>query len=158
MSPLNFQGILLCVLEEVNFARDACSSWNTPFLRQNNMSRAQIAEALLKNVLYFFDNTKHLKQGAVISCRQFLLAVCFHKHGFPKHTYSARKLADVTKINRKTLATHINSKQLLRDVRYKPFVKGSPSNYWGKRAVSRVCATPLQCHYIQLHFHSKLRM
>jgi hypothetical protein len=24
----------------------------------------------------------------------------------------------------------------LKDVRYKPFVKVSPSNYWGKRAVN----------------------
>ena len=101
----------------------------TLHLNDDTMSRAQIAEALLRNVLFFFDSTKHIKQGAVISCRQFLLAVCFHKHGFPKHTYSARKLAEVTQINRKTLATHLNSKQLLRDVRYKPFAKGSPLQF-----------------------------
>jgi hypothetical protein len=100
------------------------------------MSRAVIAEAVLKNVLFFFNHTKHKREGAVISCREFLLAVCFHKHGFPNNTYSARKLGDLTKINRKTLTKHINSKQLLKDVRYKPFVKVSPSNYWGKRAVN----------------------
>ena len=127
----------------------------TLHLNDNTMSRAQIAEALLRNVLFFLDSTKNLKQGAVISCRQFLLAVCFHKHGFPKHTYSARKLAEVTQINRKTLATHLNSKQLLRDVRYKPFAKGSPSNYWGKRAVSKVFVTPLQFHFVE---HSMLRI
>ena len=127
----------------------------TLHLNDDTMSQAQIAEALLRNVLFFFNSTKHIKQGAVISCRQFLLAVFFHKHGFPNHTYSARKLAEVTQINRKTLATHLNSKKLLRDVRYKPFAKGSPSNYWGKRAVSKVFVTPLQFHFIE---HSMLRI
>jgi len=109
------------------------------------MSRATIAEAVLKNVLYYFDNTKHKREGAVISCRQFLLAVCFHKQGFSKNTFGARKLAEITKINRKT-STHFNSKALLKDIRYKPFVKGSPSNYWGKRAVSICFANINQVH------------
>ena len=112
------------------------------------MSRATIAEAVLKNVLYYFDNTKHKREGAVISCRQFLLAVCFHKQGFSKNAFGARKLAEITKINRKTLATHIYSKELLKEVRYKPFVKGSPSNYWGKRAVSIFL-----CYIIPVHLH-----
>ena len=77
------------------------------------MSRATIAEAVLKNVLYYFDNTKHKREGAVISCRQFLLAVCFHKQGFSKNAFGARKFAEITKINQR-----------------------SPSNYWGKRTVS----------------------
>ena len=114
----------------------------TSNLTTHIMSRAVIAEAVLKNVLFFFYHTKHKREGAVISCREFLLAVCFHKHGFPKNTYSARKLGDLTKIHRKTLAKHINSKKLLKDVRYKPFMKLSPSNYWGKRAVNirlRLC-------------------
>ena len=102
---------------EGKLARGVCSSWHASLLQQNIMSRASIAEAVLKNVLYFFDNTKHKREGAVISCRQFLLAVCFHKHGFPKNTFGARKLAEVTKINRKTLATHFNSKELLKEVR-----------------------------------------
>ena len=112
------------------------------------MSQTFIAEAVLKNVLYFFDNKKHKKQGAVISCRQFLLAVCFHKQGFPKNTFGARKLAEITKINRKTLATHFNSKELLKQIRYKSFVKGSPSNYWAKRVV-RICFANI----IQVHLH-----
>jgi len=113
------------------------------------MSRATIAEAVLKNVLYYFDNTKHKREGAVISCRQFLLAVCFHKQGFSKNTFGARKLAEITKIDRRTLGTQFNSKALLKDIRYKPFVKGSPSNYWGKRAVSICFANIIQVHLHQ---------
>ena len=102
----------------------------------DSTSRAVIAEAVLKNVLYYFDHTKHKRKGAVICCRNFLLAVCFHKHGLPQNTCSARKLGDLTKIHRKTLANQMNNKELLRDIRYKAFVKGSPSNYLGKHAGS----------------------
>ena len=87
------------------------------------MSRAVIAEAVLKNIFYFFDNTKSLRKGSVISCRNFLLAVCFHKHSFPQGSYIVR-------------LTNMKSKELLKHICYKPFAQACPSNYWGKRTVS----------------------
>jgi hypothetical protein len=55
----------------------------TLHLNDNTMSRAQIAEALLRNVLFFFDSTKNLKQGAVISCMQtFLVGSLFSQAWF----------------------------------------------------------------------------
>ena len=86
--------------------------------------------------LIIFDNTKTLRKGSVISCRNFLLAVCFHKHSFPLGSYSLRKLSELTKIDRRVLSTHMKSKELLKHICYKPFSKTSPSNYWGKREVS----------------------
>ena len=100
------------------------------------MSRAVIAEAVLKNILHYFDNTKSQRKGSVISCRNFLLGICFHKHSFPHGTYSLRKLSELTKIDRRVLTSHMKSKEMLKNIRYKPFAKSSPSNYWGKRAVS----------------------
>ena len=120
---------------ERKIARGACLSWNTARVPLNIVSHALIAEAVQKNVVYHFDHTKNKRKGTVISCRN-LLAICFHKHGFPQNTYSGRKIGHLTKIYRKTLASHMNNKELLRDIHYKPFLKGSPSNYWGKRAVS----------------------
>ena len=70
----------------------------------------------------------------------------FPQTGVFKNALGARKLAEITKIDRRTLGTHFNSKALLKDIRYKPFVKGSPSNYWGKRAVSICFANINQVH------------
>ena len=99
------------------------------------MSRAVVAEAVLSNVLHYINHTKHIRQGSAIACRNFLLSVCFHKHSFPKEVHSARKLGESTNIHQRTLISHVNGKQCLRNIRYKPFAKGSASNYWGKRAV-----------------------
>ena len=108
---------------------------------QNNlfpsiMSRAVVAEAVLSNVLHYINETKHIRQGSAIACRNFLLSICFHKHSIPLELQSARKIAQLTNIHRRTLAASVNSKQCLRNIRYKPFAKGTASNYWGKRAVS----------------------
>ena len=93
------------------------------------MSRAVIAEAVLKNILHYFDTTKSQRKGSVISCRNFLLGICFHKHSFPHGTYSLRKLSELTKIDRRVLTSHMKSKEALKNIRYRPFAKGSPSNY-----------------------------
>ena len=115
------------------------------------MSRAVIAEAVLKNILHYFDNTKSQRQGTVISCRKFLLGICFHKHSFPHGTYSLRKLSEVTKIDRRVLTSHMKSKEVLKNIRYKPFAKSSPSNYWGKRAVSILVRTSCPVRKIFVH-------
>ena len=99
------------------------------------MSQAVVAEAVLSNVLHYINHTKHIRQGSAIACRNFLLSVCFHKHSFPKEVHSARKLGEITNIHQRTLTSHVNGKQCLRNIRYKPFAKGSASNYWGKHAV-----------------------
>ena len=99
------------------------------------MYQAVVAEAVLSNVLHFIEHTKHIRQGSAIACRNFLLSVCFHKQSFPKEAHSARKISELTTIHRKTLRTHLASKQSLRTIRYKPFAKGSASNYWGKHTV-----------------------
>ena len=80
------------MFSEGKLARGACSSWHSELRQGEIMSRATIAEAVLKNVLYFFDNTKQKREGAVKSCRQFLLAVCFHKQGFPKNVLGGNLL------------------------------------------------------------------
>ena len=99
------------------------------------MARAILAEAVLSNVLHYIHNTKHIRHGNAISCRNFLLSVCFHKQSFPQEGHSARNISELTSINRKTLAIHVKSQQLLRNIRYKSFGKRSASYYWGKRAV-----------------------
>ena len=111
-------------------------SWNTERAPIHLMSRAVIAEAVLKNILHYFHNTKSQRKGSVISCRNFLLGVCFHKHSFPQGSYSLRKISELTKIDRRVMSTHMKSKEVLKNIRYKAFAKTSPSNYWGKRAVS----------------------
>ena len=73
--------------------------------------------------------------------QKLLLGICFHKHSFPHGTYSLRKLSEVTKIDRRVLTSHMNSKEALKNIRYKRFAKSSPSNYWGKRAVSILLRT-----------------
>ena len=100
------------------------------------MSRAVLAKAVLKNVLHYFDNTKSLRKGSVISCRNFLLRVCFHKQSFSQGTYSLRNISELTKIDRRVMSTHMKSKEVLKNIRYKAFATTSPSNYWGKRAVT----------------------
>ena len=100
------------------------------------MAREVLAEAVLSNILYFIHTTKHIRQGSAIACRNFLMSVCFHKHKFPPQAHSSRKISQLTKIHRNTLLSHMKSKQCLKDIRYKPFAKGSASNFWGNRAVS----------------------
>ena len=114
------------------------------------MSRAVVAEAVLSNVLHYINETKHIRQGSAIACRNFLLSICFHKHSIPLELQSARKIAQVTNIHRRTLAASVNAKQCLRNIRYKPFAKGTASNYWGKRAVS-LCVfffVIFVCHFL----------
>ena len=111
----------------------AVSSWKS----HRTMARAILAEAVLSNVLHYIHNTKHIRHGNAISCRNFLLSVCFHKQSFPQEGHSARNISELTSINRKTLAIHVKSQQLLRNIRYKSFAKRSASNYWGKRAVCK---------------------
>ena len=106
------------------------------------MSRAVIAEAVLKNILHYFDNTNHKEKGVLYHAhRNFLLGICFHKHSFPHSTYSLRKLSELTKIDRRVLTSHMKSKEMLKNIRYKPFAKSSQSNYWGKRTVSILLRT-----------------
>ena len=112
------------------------------------MSRAVVAEAVLSNVLHYINETKHIRQGSAIACRNFLLSICFHKHSFPQELQSARKIAEATNIHRRTLAASVNSKQCLRNIRYKPFAKGTASNYWGKRAVSVCVCVFLRFSYV----------
>ena len=122
---------------------------------QNNlfpsiMSRAVVAEAVLSNVLHYINETKHIRQGSAIACRNFLLSICFHNHSIPLELQSARKIAQLTNIHRRTLAACGISKQCLRNIRYKPFAKGTASNYWGKRAVS-LCVfffVIFVCHFL----------
>ena len=75
------------------------SSWNSERLPIHLMSRAVIAEAVLKNILYFFDIMQKL-----------LFSVCFHKHSFPQGSYSLRKISELTKIDRRVMSTHMISK------------------------------------------------
>ena len=89
------------------------------------MSQAVLAEAVLSNVLYYIEHTKHIRQGSAIACRIFLLSVCFHKQSFSKEAHTAIKISELTSIHRKTLTSHVSSKQPLRNIRYKPFAKGS---------------------------------
>ena len=133
---------------EAFVARGACPSWNVQQLFYSTMSRAVVAEAVLSNVLYYIEHTKYIRQGSAIACRNFLLSVCFHKQCFPKEVHTARKLSELTSIHRKTLTSHVSSKQPLRNVRYKPFAQGSASNYWGKRAVCMfLCCSTLVCNF-----------
>ena len=114
----------------------------------STMSRAVLAEAVLSNVLYYIEHTKYIRQGSAIACRNFLLSVCFHKQCFPKEVHTARKLSELTSIHRETLTSHVSSKQPLRNVRYKPFAKGSASNYWGNRVVCMfLCCCTLVCNF-----------
>ena len=131
----NFKGKFSLHGGDPKIARGVCSSWNVRDYTRRTMSRAVLAEAVLSNVLYYIHNTKHIRHGNAISCRNFLMSVCFHKQSFPQEAHSARNISEQTSINRKTLAIHVKSQQLLRNIRYKPFAKGSASNYWGKRAV-----------------------
>ena len=120
---------------EAFVARGACPSWNVQQLFYSTMSRAVVAEAVLSNVLYYIEHTKYLRQGSAIACRIFLQSVCFHKQCFPKEAHTSRKNSELTSIHRKTITSHVTSKHSLRNIRYKPFAKGSASNYWGKHAV-----------------------
>ena len=132
-------------------ARDACSSWNTQPPPVHLMSRAVIAEAVLKNILHYFDNTKSQRKGSVISCRNFLLGICFHKHSFPQGSYSLTKISALTKIDRRVISTHMKSKEILKNICYKPFAKSFPSNYWGKCAVSILVRTSCPVRKIFVH-------
>ena len=60
----------------------------------------------------------------------------FPQAEFPPGSYSLRKISELTKIDRRVISTHMKSKEVLKNIRYKAFAKTSPSNYWGKRAVS----------------------
>ena len=121
------------------------------------MSRAVVAEAVLSNVLDYINHTKHIRQGSAIACRNFLLSVCFYKHSFPKEVHHAKKLGEITNIHQRMLSSHVNGKQCLQNIKYKPFAKGSASNYWGKRVVCvfvfcNMCVDillipPYQCSY-----------
>ena len=111
------------------------SSWKS----HRTMARAILAEAVLSNVLHYIHNTKHIRHGNAISCRNFLMSVCFHKHSFPEEAHSARTISEQTSINRKTLAIHVKSQQLLRNIKYKPFAKGSVSHYWGNVRYVHTC-------------------
>ena len=52
------------------------------------MSRAAFAEAVLKNILYYFDKTKDSRVGDVIASRNFIMSVAAHPHGFVKMGFS----------------------------------------------------------------------
>ena len=68
----------------------------------------------------------------------------FPQAQFSQGSYSLRKLSELTKIDRRVLSTHMKSKEFFKHSRYKPFAT-SPSNYWGKRAVSKflLCGLPV---------------
>ena len=144
---IKFRTVGVC---EAFVARGAWPSWNVQQLFYCTMSRAVLAEAVLSNVLYYIQHTKYIRQGSAIACRNFLLSVCFHKQCFPKELHTARKLSELTSIHRKTLNTHVSSKQPLRNVRYKPFAKGSASNYWGNRVV---CMFVCCCTMVWYFYH-----
>ena len=48
----------------------------------------------------------------------------------------------------------MNSKDLLSDVHYKPFVERSPSNYWRKRAVIMLLHLFVAVYFVLLHCSS----
>ena len=102
------------------------------------MSRAMIAEAVLRNVLYFFGETKECRKGIDIASRDFLLAVCFHKEGFTGDTFSLRRIAQLTGINRKTVTHYAKNQVPLKKVRFQVFKKIKASNYWPNKQVCRI--------------------
>ena len=69
---------------ERKFARDACSSWNTPFLQQKNKSQAVIAEAVLSNVLYFFRQYKTQKTRGCYFMQTVFVGSLFPQAWFSK--------------------------------------------------------------------------
>ena len=62
-----------------------------------------------------------------------IVVVCFHKQSFPHGSYSLRKISELTKIDRRVISTHMKSKEVLKNIRYKAFefAKTSLSNYCG---------------------------
>ena len=54
------------------------------------MSRQQFAEAVLSNILYYYNSTKNSRLGNDIACRNFIMRVAFHPRGFTNSGFSYR--------------------------------------------------------------------
>ena len=54
------------------------------------MSRQQFAEAVLSNIVYFFNSTKNSQLGNDIASRNFIMHVAFHPRGFTNSGFSYR--------------------------------------------------------------------
>ena len=69
-------------------------TWQTPRFVQTvlalNMSRQQFAEAVLSNILYFFNSIKNSRLGNDIACRNFIMRIAFHPRGFTNSGFSYR--------------------------------------------------------------------
>ena len=55
-----------------------------------SMSRQQFAEAVLSNILYFFNSTKNSRLGNDIACRNFIMRTAFHPCEFTNSGFSYR--------------------------------------------------------------------
>ena len=99
------------------------------------MSRQLCAEAVLCNILHYFNSTKHKRNGVSIASRDFLLSIAFHKRSFQTMGLSSREISDTVSVNRNTLLPHLGNATPLENIILQPYKKESASNDWRKREV-----------------------
>jgi len=100
-----------------------------------NMSRQLCAEAVLCNILHYFNSTKHKRNGVSIASRDFLLSIAFHKRSFQTMGWSSREISEAVSVNRNTLLPHLGNATPLENIILQPYKKESASNDWRKREV-----------------------
>ena len=99
------------------------------------MSRQLCAEAVLCNILHYFNSTKHKRNGVSIASRDFLLSIAFHKRSFQTMGLSSREISEAVSVNRNTLLPHLGNATPLENIILQPYKKESASNDWRKREV-----------------------
>jgi len=99
------------------------------------MSRQLCDEAVLCNILHYFNSTKHKRNGVSIASRDFLLSIAFHKRSFQTMGLSSREISDTVSVNRNTLLPHLGNATPLENIILQPYKKESASNDWRKREV-----------------------
>ena len=113
------------------------------FHGQKLMSRQLCAEAILSNVLHYFNATKHKRSGLVTAIRDLLLNIGFQKRGFDTAGLTSRQVPDGVGINRNTLLPHLSNNKQLENILYEPYKKQFASNEWAKREVNIIHSTPI---------------
>ena len=99
------------------------------------MSRQLCDEAVLCNILHYFNSTKHKRNGVSIASRDFLLSIAFHKRSFQTMGWSSREISEAVSVNRNTLLPHLGNATPLENIILQPYKKESASNDWRKREV-----------------------
>ena len=99
------------------------------------MSRQLCDEAVLCNILHYFNSTKHKRNGVSIASRDFLLSIAFHKRSFQTMGLSSREISEAVSVNRNTLLPHLGNATPLENIILQPYKKESASNDWRKREV-----------------------